>query len=119
MQVALMVPCHIDLFYPATLELLEKLKVDVVYPFDQTCCAQPVANSGCYEEARGTEELFIRNFSAFDIRRYRGSDCSSRAGSDDAHRCLLAGHEELNQPNSVSSSFYNRDCTVQMEALQL
>ena len=33
MQVALMIPCYIDLFYPevgvATLELLEKLKVDV------------------------------------------------------------------------------------------
>jgi L-lactate dehydrogenase complex protein LldE len=70
MQVALMIPCYIDLFYPevgvATLELLEKLKVDVVYPFDQTCCAQPMANGGCYEEARATEELFIKNFSAFD-----------------------------------------------------
>jgi L-lactate dehydrogenase complex protein LldE len=33
MQVALMIPCYVDLFYPevgvATLELLEKLKVDV------------------------------------------------------------------------------------------
>jgi L-lactate dehydrogenase complex protein LldE len=70
MQVALMISCYIDLFYlevgVATLELLEKLKVDVVYPFDQTCCAQPMANSGCYEEAQATEELFIRNFSAFD-----------------------------------------------------
>jgi L-lactate dehydrogenase complex protein LldE len=70
MQVALMIPCYIDLFYPevgvAALELLEKLKLDVVYPFDQTCCGQPMANSGCLEEARATEELFIRNFSRFD-----------------------------------------------------
>jgi len=70
MQVALMVPCYVDLFYPevgiAALELLEKPKVDVVYPFDQTCCGQPMANSGCYKEARATEELFIKNFSAFD-----------------------------------------------------
>ena len=111
MQVALMVPCYIDLFYPevgvASLELLEKLNVDVVYPFDQTCCAQPMANSGCYEEARPTEELFIRNFSAFDVRAvglggYRGSHCPSGAGSDDAHRYLLAEHEELNQANTVS-----------------
>jgi L-lactate dehydrogenase complex protein LldE len=69
-QIALMIPCYIDLFYPevgiATLELLEKLKVDVVYPFDQTCCGQPMANSGCFEEARATEELFIKNFSGFD-----------------------------------------------------
>jgi L-lactate dehydrogenase complex protein LldE len=58
------------MFYPevgvATLELLEKLNVDVVYPLDQTCCGQPMANSGCFEEARATEELFIRNFSSFD-----------------------------------------------------
>ena len=70
MQVALMIPCYIDLFYPqvgvATLELLEKLNVAVVYPFDQTCCGQPIANSGCFEEARATEELFIKNFSGFD-----------------------------------------------------
>jgi L-lactate dehydrogenase complex protein LldE len=69
-QVGLMIPCYIDLFYPevgvATLELLEKLKVDVVYPFDQTCCGQPMANSGCFEEAQATEELFIKNFSGFD-----------------------------------------------------
>jgi L-lactate dehydrogenase complex protein LldE len=70
MQVALMVPCYIDLFYPevgvAALELLEKLNVGVVYPFDQTCCGQPMANSGCFEEARATEEHFIRTFSRFD-----------------------------------------------------
>ena len=36
------------------------------YPFDQTCCGQRMANSGCYEEARATEELFIKNFCAFD-----------------------------------------------------
>ncbi len=70
MQVALMVPCYIDMFYPevgvATLELLEKLKVDVVYPFEQTCCGQPMANSGCFEDAQATEELVIKNFSAFD-----------------------------------------------------
>ena len=50
LRVALMVPCYIDMFYPqvgvATLELLEKLGVEVDYPFDQTCCGQPMANSG-------------------------------------------------------------------------
>lgn len=37
MRVGLMIPCYIDLFYPevgvATLDFLEKLKVDAVYPF--------------------------------------------------------------------------------------
>jgi L-lactate dehydrogenase complex protein LldE len=42
MQVGLVIPCYVDVFYPeigiATLELLERLGVDVEYPFDQTCC---------------------------------------------------------------------------------
>jgi L-lactate dehydrogenase complex protein LldE len=70
MQVGLMVPCYIDAFYPevgiATLELLERLGIDVDYPFDQTCCGQPMANSGCQSDARATEELFVRNFSRFE-----------------------------------------------------
>jgi L-lactate dehydrogenase complex protein LldE len=70
MRVGLMIPCYVDVFYPevgiAALELLEKLGVEVEYPFDQTCCGQPMANSGCEADARATEELFIRNFSAFE-----------------------------------------------------
>src|SRR4051812_44086605 len=70
MTVALMVPCYIDVFFPrvgiATLELLEKLGVDVVYPKDQTCCGQPMANSGCYEEAQATEEHCAKVFGSFD-----------------------------------------------------
>jgi len=41
MEVALMIPCYIDVFYPqvgiATLELLECFGVDVVYHKEQTC----------------------------------------------------------------------------------
>src|SRR5271163_3806870 len=70
MEVALMVPCYIDSFYPqvgiATLELLERLKIDVTYPAEQTCCGQPMANSGCYHEAKGTEENFVRVFGDFE-----------------------------------------------------
>jgi hypothetical protein len=38
---------------------------------DQTCCGQPMANSGCFQEAQATEELFIRNFSTSDTRSSR------------------------------------------------
>jgi L-lactate dehydrogenase complex protein LldE len=59
-----------DMFYPragvATLELLEKLGVEVDYPFDQTCCGQPMANSGAVKQAKATEDLFVRNFAAYD-----------------------------------------------------
>jgi L-lactate dehydrogenase complex protein LldE len=70
MEVALMIPCYIDMFYPqvgvATLEMLEKLGVDMVYPAGQTCCGQPMANSGCYNQAKGTEEHFIQTFDGFE-----------------------------------------------------
>ena len=70
MRVALMVPCYVDMFYPevgiATLELLERLGVAVDYPYDQTCCGQPMANSGAHRQAAATEELFVSNFSGYD-----------------------------------------------------
>lgn len=70
MKVALFIPCYVNQFYPnvgiATLELLEKLGVDVAYPLDQTCCGQPMANAGFENITAGTNELFIKNFSDFD-----------------------------------------------------
>jgi L-lactate dehydrogenase complex protein LldE len=50
----------------ATLELLERLGLDVHYPLDQTCCGQPMANSGCEEDAAGAEKLFVKNFGGVD-----------------------------------------------------
>ncbi|MFY0654599.1 MAG: (Fe-S)-binding protein [Cyclobacteriaceae bacterium] len=70
MKVGLFIPCYIDQFYPnvgiATLELLEKLGVDIEYPEKQTCCGQPMANSGfeCYSS--DSYELFVKNFSKYD-----------------------------------------------------
>jgi L-lactate dehydrogenase complex protein LldE len=70
MKVALFIPCYVDAFFPevgiATLELLERLGIEVAYPLDQTCCGQPMANSGCEKDAAATEALFVRNFSGYD-----------------------------------------------------
>lgn len=70
MKVALFVPCYVDAFFPevaiATLELLERFGVEVAYPLDQTCCGQPMANSGCHADAAGAEALFVRNFTGFE-----------------------------------------------------
>jgi L-lactate dehydrogenase complex protein LldE len=80
MRVGLVVPCYIDVFYPevgiAALELLEKLGVEVEYPFDQTCCGQPMANSGCESDARATEELFVRNFEGFEYIVIPSGSCT-------------------------------------------
>lgn len=70
MEVALFVPCYVDQFYPgaarATLELLEKLGVKVSYPEGQTCCGQPMANSGYEHLTRGCNENFIKRFQGYD-----------------------------------------------------
>lgn len=70
MTVALFVPCYIDQFYPhvaiATLQVLEKAGVNVVYPPKQTCCGQPMANSGYAHLTKGCNELFVENFTGFD-----------------------------------------------------
>ncbi len=69
-KIGLFIPCYIDQFYPhvgvATLELLQKLGLDVHYPMEQTCCGQPLANSGAEKEAIPVYRNFVRNFSEFD-----------------------------------------------------
>src|SRR5688572_1057829 len=70
MKVGLFIPCYIDQFYPqvaiATLELLEKVGCEVVYPLDQTCCGQPMANSGFASLSKGCDSNFVQNFSGVD-----------------------------------------------------
>lgn len=68
-KVALFAPCYVDAFFPeagiATLELLERLGCEVAYPLDQTCCGQPMANTGCHADARDTEARFAKNFAGY------------------------------------------------------
>ncbi|RYY08622.1 MAG: (Fe-S)-binding protein [Chitinophagaceae bacterium] len=70
MKVGLFVPCYVDQFYPqvaiATLELLQSLGCEVVFPMNQTCCGQPMANSGYANLAKGCEQNFLNNFKDSD-----------------------------------------------------
>ena len=69
-KIGLFVPCYIDLVYPevgiATLELLERFGLDVEYPLNQTCCGQPMSNSGDEANAAAAERLFVENFKHYD-----------------------------------------------------
>ena len=69
-KVGLFIPCYIDQFYPqigvATLQLLEKCGCDVSFPLYQTCCGQPMANSGFTSLSKGCDINFVSNFSGFD-----------------------------------------------------
>lgn len=70
MNIGLFIPCYIDQLYPqvgiATLELLEKQGLNVTYPVNQTCCGQPMANSGFEHLTHKSDKNFVRNFSGFD-----------------------------------------------------
>lgn len=70
MKVGLFIPCYVDQFYPqvgiATLQLLEKMGCEVSYPANQTCCGQPMANSGYEHLTHDCNQLFISNFSEYD-----------------------------------------------------
>jgi len=64
--VALFVPCYVDQLYPeiakATVELLTRLKVPIVFPEGQTCCGQPAFNSGYWNEAKRVVHQFCNAF---------------------------------------------------------
>ena len=70
MNIGLFIPCYIDQFFPgvgvATLQLLEKLGCRVFFPTDQTCCGQPMANSGFSDLSGKCDANFVRNFSGYD-----------------------------------------------------
>lgn len=70
MKVGLFIPCYIDQFYPkvgiATLQLLEKLGCKVSFPLQQTCCGQPMANSGFASLSKNCDKNFVANFRGFD-----------------------------------------------------
>ena len=81
MDVALFVPCYIDQLYPrvglATAELLERQGVRVHFPEAQTCCGQPMANSGFFDDARQLARKMLDVFSAYEHVVCPSGSCTS------------------------------------------
>jgi len=101
MRVALFIPCYVDQFYPnvaiATLELLEKLGCEVVYPLNQTCCGQPMANSGFEHLNKDCDNNFVDNFRGFDYIVSPSGSCTLHIkqhlhGSDNEASTHIRGH---------------------------
>jgi L-lactate dehydrogenase complex protein LldE len=80
-EVGLFIPCYVDQFYPrvgmATVELLERHGVAVDYPQDQSCCGQPLFNSGLNHEARPVAERFLSLFSRYQYVVCPSGSCTS------------------------------------------
>jgi L-lactate dehydrogenase complex protein LldE len=70
MRVALQVTCLNDALFPdvgrATVTLLERLGVEVEFPEAQTCCGQPMVNTGYLDEAVPAVRRFAEAFAGYD-----------------------------------------------------
>jgi len=71
MKAQLFITCLAEQFFPGVLEkmvaLLEKLGVEPVFPAEQTCCGQPLFNSGFQEQARQLAIKWLDTFSQSDL----------------------------------------------------
>ena len=68
MKIALFATCIVDAMYPrvarATVQILERLGHEVVFPSGQACCGQMHLNSGYFREALPVVENHVRTFEA-------------------------------------------------------
>lgn len=107
MEVALFVPCYVDQFYPgvglATAQVLERFGCKVHFPEAQTCCGQPMANSGFFDDARPLARKMIDVFADYEHVVCPSGSCTSMVRNhypdllpDDARlRSLRARTREL------------------------
>jgi len=69
-RVALMLTCINDSMFPGTgqavVKLLRRLGVEVDFPTAQTCCGQPMVNTGYLDEAVPVVRQFTRAFDGYD-----------------------------------------------------
>ena len=65
-RVQLFVTCLVDQFRPevgeSVVNVLERLRIEVDFPEDQTCCGQPAFNSGFRNEASDVARHFLDVF---------------------------------------------------------
>jgi L-lactate dehydrogenase complex protein LldE len=83
MKVALMVTCINDAMFPdtgrAVVTLLRRLGVEVAFPEAQTCCAQPMVNTGYLDEAVPVVRTFVEAFEGYDAVVTPSGSCAGSA----------------------------------------
>ena len=78
-----MVTCVNDAMFPETgkavVTLLRRLGVDVEFPQTQTCCAQPMVNTGYLDEAVPVVRTFVDAFAGYDAIVTPSGSCAGSA----------------------------------------
>ena len=81
MRVGLFIPCYVDQFFPrvgiATVQLLERFDIVVDFPQAQTCCGQPMANTGCTDDAAPLAVKFFEIFRDYAYVICPSGSCTS------------------------------------------
>jgi L-lactate dehydrogenase complex protein LldE len=80
MRVALLVTCINDVLFPdvgrAVVTLLRRLDVDVDFPAGQTCCGQPMVNTGYLDEAVPALRAHVEAFAGYDAIVVPSGSCA-------------------------------------------
>jgi Fe-S oxidoreductase len=90
-KVALQVTCINDAMFPQTgravVRLLRRLGIDVDFPLAQTCCGQPMVNTGYLNEAVPAVRRYVEAFADYDAVVTPSGSC---AGSVRHQHALVA-----------------------------
>lgn len=101
MRIALFSTCLVDGMYPrvakATVDILERLGHEVVYPPGQTCCSQMHVNSGYFDEAYPIVKNHVEAFEAWDFDAIvaPSGSCVASLGHQQPMIARRAGDENL------------------------
>ncbi|CCI52891.1 putative iron-sulfur heterodisulfide reductase [Nostocoides jenkinsii Ben 74] len=99
MRVALMVTCVNDAMFPETgkavVTLLRRLGVDVDFPAEQTCCGQPMINTGYLDEAISAVRAFAGAFEGYDAIVTPSGSCAGCVRHQHAIVARRAGDPRL------------------------
>lgn len=99
MRVALIITCLNDAMFPQTgqavVRLLRRLGVDVDFPLAQTCCAQPMINTGYLDEAVPIVRNFVDAFAGYDAISTPPGSCARSARHQHALVACRSGDPAL------------------------
>ena len=99
MRVALMVTCLGDALFPdvgkSVVRLLRRLGVDAEFPEGQTCCAQPMVNTGYLDEAVPVVRNFAAAFEGYDAVVTPSGSCAGSARHQHAIVARRSGDRSL------------------------
>lgn len=101
MRIALFSTCIVDAMYPrvakATVDILERLGHEVVYPQGQTCCSQMHVNSGYFDDAYAVVRNHVESFEKwdFDVAVAPSGSCVASLGHQQPMIARHHGDEDL------------------------